>query len=157
MSRVAVSIRCGISWTGRWCKCPAMSVRMIAGGAMKNGKRRIAVIFIFNMAIASVAPSQAATKSPTTPQTPSPITMTECEGTNNCATWTFLGAQGIGQWPSGEISNLNVEHFDDNSVSIRRADPIGPSTGLTALYTGTRHGDRVAGGVHVILARLLGT
>jgi len=124
---------------------------------MKNGKRRIAVIFVFNMAIASVAPSQAATKSPTNPQTPSPITMTECEGTNNCATWTFLGTQGIGQWPSGEISNLNVEHFDDNSVSIRRADPIGPSTGLTALYTGTRHGDRVGGGVHVILARSLGT
>jgi hypothetical protein len=71
--------------------------------------------------------------------------MTECEGTNNCATWTFLGAQGNGQWPSGEIANLNVERYDDNTAVIRRADSTGSSAGLTAVYTGTRHGDRVGG------------
>ena len=74
-----------------------------------------------------------------------PVTMTECEGTNNCATWTFLGAQGNGTWPSGETANLSVEHFDANSVVIRRADSVGPSAGLTAEYHGSRHGDRIGG------------
>ena len=76
---------------------------------------------------------------------PVPVAMTECEGVNNCATWTFLGAQGNGQWPSGEVANLTVERYDDNSVVIRRADSTGASAGLTAVYTGTRHGDRVGG------------
>lgn len=71
--------------------------------------------------------------------------MTECEGTNNCATWTFLGAQGNGQWPSGEVANLSVEHYDTDTVVIRRADSTGSSAGLTAVYTGTRHGDRIGG------------
>ncbi len=74
-----------------------------------------------------------------------PVNMTECEGTNNCATWTFLGTQGNGQWPSGEVANLSVERFDADSVVIRRADSTGSSAGLTAVYTGTRHGDRLGG------------
>jgi hypothetical protein len=74
-----------------------------------------------------------------------PVTMTECEGTNNCATWTLLGAQGNGQWPSGEIANLAVESSDANSVVIRRADSTGAAAGLTATYTGTRHGEQVGG------------
>src|SRR5580698_6121777 len=74
-----------------------------------------------------------------------PVTMTECEGVNDCATWTFLGSQGNGQWPSGETANLSVERYDNNSVVIRRADSTGSSAGLTAVYTGTRHGDRVGG------------
>jgi hypothetical protein len=73
------------------------------------------------------------------------VTMTECEGTNNCATWTFLGKQGNGQWPSGDTANLSVEHFDADSVVIHRADSTGPSAGLTAEYRGTRKGDRIAG------------
>lgn len=74
-----------------------------------------------------------------------PVSMTECEGVNNCATWTFLGTQGNGQWPSGEIANLSVERYDDNSVVIRRADSTGSSAGLTAVYNGTRKGTRVGG------------
>ncbi|HXJ91638.1 MAG TPA: hypothetical protein VMT20_02010 [Terriglobia bacterium] len=74
-----------------------------------------------------------------------PVTMTECEGVNNCATWTFLGKQGNGQWPSGEVANLSVESLDGDNVVIRRADSTGSSTGLTAVYKGTRHGDRVGG------------
>jgi len=79
------------------------------------------------------------------PQAAAPVTMTECEGINNCATWTFLGTQGNGQWPSGEVANLSVEHLDADSVAIRRADSTGPSAGLTAVYKGTRHEDRVGG------------
>jgi hypothetical protein len=71
--------------------------------------------------------------------------MTECQGTDNCATWTLLGTQGNGQWPSGEIANLSVEKFDSNFVVIRRADSTGASAGLTAIYTGTRHGNRLGG------------
>ena len=76
---------------------------------------------------------------------PVPVTMTECEGVNNCATWTFLGSQGTGQWPSGDIASLSVERYDADNVVIRRADATGSSAGLTALYTGARHGDRVGG------------
>lgn len=78
-------------------------------------------------------------------QAAGPVSMTECEGTNNCATWTFLGAQGNGQWPSGELASLSVEHYDADSVVIRRADSSGPSAGLTAVYKGTRHGNRIGG------------
>jgi hypothetical protein len=74
-----------------------------------------------------------------------PVTMTECEGVNDCATWTFLGAQGNGQWPSGEIANLTVESLDKDTVVIHRADSTGASAGLTAVYKGTRHDDRIGG------------
>jgi len=90
-------------------------------------------------------PARNASPAPANSQAAVPVTMTECEGTNNCATWTFLGTQGNGQWPSGEVANLAVEHFDANTVVIRRADSTGPSAGLTAVYNGARHGDRIGG------------
>jgi hypothetical protein len=89
--------------------------------------------------------AQKGAQAPSKSQVAAPVTMTECEGVNNCATWTFLGAQGTGQWPSGEVANLSVERYDNDSVMIRRADSTGSSAGLTAVYTGTRHGDRVGG------------
>jgi hypothetical protein len=93
----------------------------------------------------SVSSAQNAAPSPVQSQAGNPVTMTECEGTNNCATWTFLGTQGNGQWPSGEIANLSVEKFDTSSAVIRRADSTGSSAGLTAVYKGTRHGNRIGG------------
>lgn len=71
--------------------------------------------------------------------------MTECEGVNNCATWTFLGKQGNGRWSSGEIASLSVETVQGDQVVIQRTDSSGPSAGLTATYKGVRHGDRIAG------------
>jgi hypothetical protein len=94
---------------------------------------------------ASTVPPATAAQAPAKSKEAVPVTMTECEGTNNCATWTFLGAQGNGQWPSGEVANLSVEHYDADTVVIRRADSTGSAAGLTAVYTGTRHGDRVGG------------
>ena len=41
------------------------------------------------------------------------------------------------------MANLSVERYDNDSVVIRRADSTGSC--LTAVYTGTRHGDRVGG------------
>jgi hypothetical protein len=93
------------------------------------------------LSVASVLPAQTSEKTPAT------VTMTECEGTNNCATWTFLGTQGNGQWPSGEVANLSVEHTEGSGVTIRRADSTGSSAGLTAVYTGTRNGTQIEGKV----------
>jgi hypothetical protein len=76
---------------------------------------------------------------------PGSSAMTECEGINNCATWTFLGKQGNGQWPSGETANLTVENLDGDNVVIHRSDSTGASAGLTATYRGTRHEDRIGG------------
>lgn len=111
------------------------------------GKLLSVAIAAFGLTTVSYSQNtQSAPKAvPSTPKPVSPVTMTECEGTNNCATWTFLGIQGNGQWPSGEIANLNVEHFDNDTVVIRRADSTGPSAGLTAIYSGTRHGERIGG------------
>jgi hypothetical protein len=94
---------------------------------------------------AQTTPKQNTTQTPSKPQAATPVTMTECEGVNNCATWTFLGSQGTGQWPSGNIASLTVERYDNDSVVVRRADSTGASAGLSAVYTGTRHGDRVGG------------
>src|ERR1700685_468365 len=106
-------------------------------------KHACSVCLAFLWAASDLASGQGDTKAPSKAATP--VTMSECEGTNNCATWTFLGTQGNGQWPSGEVANLAVEHSDASTVVIRRADSTGPSAGLTAVYKGTRHGDRVSG------------
>src|ERR1700685_1940620 len=106
-------------------------------------KHACSVCLAFLWAASDLASGQGDTKAPSKAATP--VTMTECEGTNNCATWTFLGTQGNGQWPSGEIANLSVDRYDDNSVVIRRADSTGASAGLTVTYTGTRHGDQGGG------------
>jgi hypothetical protein len=88
-------------------------------------------------------------QSATSPAAPSagPVTMTECdsENNNNCATWTFLGLQGNGKWPSGEEANLTAESETSDSVTIKRTDSAGKSAGLTATYKGTRRGDRIGG------------
>jgi len=117
------------------------------GGIIKTMAIRHATLIVVLLLCAGseLAFGQNAAKAPSKPQAASPVTMTECEGVNNCATWTFLDTQGNGQWPSGEIANLSVERYDNDSVVIRRADSTGPSAGLTAVYTGTRHGDRVGG------------
>ncbi len=92
----------------------------------------------------STQPAQKPAR-PSVTQAAVPITMSECEGANDCATWTFLGKQGNGQWPSGKIANLSVENFDADTVVIHRADSTGAAAGMTADYKGTRHGDRIAG------------
>jgi hypothetical protein len=126
----------------------------------------LVVAFLFQTGIAlAQRPDNSQSSSPRTaspagqiqakPESAVPVTMNECEGINNCATWTFLGGQGNGQWPSGNVANLNVEHLDANNIVIHRADSTGASAGLTARYTGTRHGENI-GGVHIFLAWTLG-
>jgi hypothetical protein len=108
----------------------------------------VILVTLVPTAIANCQSSSSArqtAQSQSKPSSAGPVTMTECEGTNNCATWTFLGKQGNGQWPSGEMANLTVEDFDADTVVIDRADSTGNSAGLTATYRGTRHGNRIGG------------
>jgi hypothetical protein len=81
-------------------------------------------------------PSQSAAKR---------VTLTECEGVNNCATWTFLSEKGYGKWRSGEEAVLEVKSVKDNQVVIVRTDVTGSKAGLTATYKGTLSDDRIGG------------
>jgi hypothetical protein len=101
------------------------------------------VIFWNGLSCSSYA--QTAAHPPSNASEAGPIAMTECEGIDNCTTWTFLGVQGNGQWRSGEIGNLTVESVNGETIVIRRADSTGSKAGLTAVYTGTLHGDHVSG------------
>jgi hypothetical protein len=95
--------------------------------------RRIGVSAIFTLVTAAYCQNTQPAQAPVL------VTMTECEGVNNCAAWTFLGPQGNGQWPSGEVANLTVARADADSVEIHRADSTGSAAGLTAVYKGVRH------------------
>lgn len=92
----------------------------------------------------TVTPRKPA-QAPTAPPVAVPLNMTECEADQKCAAWTFLGKVGNGQGPSGEIEALSLENVSADTVLIRRADTTGSTGGLTAVYKGTRHGDRIAG------------
>jgi hypothetical protein len=78
-----------------------------------------------------------------------PNRMSECEGDGNatCSVWTFTGAEGLGRWSNGASANLTVQQFDPGWVIIRRTDPSGTSAGLTGVYIGKLHGNRVEGTV----------
>src|SRR6202035_878231 len=63
----------------------------------------------------------ASTNPPAQAQEDKIVTLTECEGVDNCATWTFLGNQGNGQWRTGEVANLYFESVKlngDNTASV---------------------------------------
>lgn len=79
--------------------------------------------------------------------------VTECEGVNNCTTWTFIRAngkmQGIANWETGEEAGqqavLDIQYATDNQIKITRIDIKGPKQGRTTTYTGTLHGKQVGG------------
>lgn len=73
-----------------------------------------------------------------------PISMAQCEP-DSCATWAFHGKQGSGQWTTGPIADLTIEHFDASTVSIHREDRTGPGKGIDGHYVGTRKGDHIEG------------
>jgi hypothetical protein len=74
-----------------------------------------------------------------------PFAMIECEQwTEGCATWTFLGPQGIGELPSGEEVSLTYSINGDKIIFIR-AHSKGPLAGLRVTYTGTADKDGISG------------
>jgi hypothetical protein len=111
--------------------------------------RRHNRLLIISAVVTFCAPMSRAQQAPSSTQSnakvPVPVTMTECETGNKCFTWTFLGAQGNGRGPSGEVANLSIEHADAHSVVIRRADSTGSTAGLTGIYTGVPKGARIEG------------
>jgi hypothetical protein len=99
--------------------------------------------------LALVGRSLAVAQQPAIDVSRVPHRMTECEGTGQttCGTWTFTGIEGTGQWSNGAAANLTIQQFDPNWVIIRRTDTSGTSAGLTALYVGQQHGQRVPSAV----------
>src|SRR5579862_822110 len=81
-----------------------------------------------------------------------PSSIEECES-DQCAPgrpggcrWNFHGNEGESHCRDGASARLVVEKFDSDGIVIRRTDlQDTPSAGLTALYTGTLHGDRIDG------------
>jgi hypothetical protein len=71
--------------------------------------------------------------------------MTECEGINNCTTWTFLSKKGYSKWPTGEEAVLEVESVNGDEITISRTDVTGSKAGLIATYKGTLHAGRLGG------------
>ncbi|HTZ59490.1 MAG TPA: alpha/beta hydrolase-fold protein [Acidobacteriaceae bacterium] len=82
------------------------------------------------------------------------VSESECEGSPCVASsrsegsWEFHGVSGDGKWTNGAFAKLVVERFDAEGVIMRRIDlPTSSSSGLTAVYTGKRHGNRLQGSV----------
>jgi enterochelin esterase family protein len=85
---------------------------------------------------------------------PSALTEAECEidqcspGGGSEGNWIFHGLLGEAQWSNGASAKLVIERFDAGGIDIRRIDlPNSSSYGLTAVYTGTLHGNRIEGSV----------
>lgn len=76
-----------------------------------------------------------------------PTQLVECEGKRCDGAWTFSGRQGTARWSSGAVANLVIARYGPAGVVIQRVDPGGSSPGLTAVYTGQIHGDRIQGDV----------
>ncbi len=73
------------------------------------------------------------------------ITMTECEGIDNCTTWIFLSDKGYGKWRTGEESVLEVKSAQPDKVVILRTDVTGSKAGLTSTYEGTLSDGQLGG------------
>jgi enterochelin esterase family protein len=83
---------------------------------------------------------------------PIPTSLTECEA-NQCAegreggcAWVFHGTEGEGHCHNGAVEKLVIKKFDTDGIVILRADPPNSiSYGLTVIYTGELHGNRITG------------
>jgi hypothetical protein len=81
-----------------------------------------------------------------------PSSLIECEG-NQCSpgrsggcVWVFHGVEGEGQCRGGAVEKLLIQQADAENIVIRRTDlPHSGSYGLTGVYVGTLHGDRLTG------------
>jgi hypothetical protein len=90
-------------------------------------------------------------------QSASPSRMLICESTNDGCnqtdarfdiTWTFDGAEGKVISPAARTGvRLTIEKLDGDSIVIRGVDQSGPSSGLTALYSGSIRGNHINGTV----------
>jgi enterochelin esterase-like enzyme len=113
----------------------------------------LAAFFILPSAFAPAQTTSSAL--PSASNLPSSLVETECEGSQcaptrgNQGIWVFHGSLGDAQWSSnGAAAKLVILRFDAGGIDIRRIDlPDSSSYGLTAVYKGTLHGDRIDGAV----------
>jgi enterochelin esterase-like enzyme len=81
-----------------------------------------------------------------------PSSMIECEA-DQCAPgreggclWVFHGQEGEAHCRNGAAFRIDVLKFDTDGIVMRRTElPTSVSAGLTALYTGSLHGNRITG------------
>ena len=99
-------------------------------------------------------PASPAVSSPALPQALMECDPNQCEAANG-GVWVFEGSQGQGMWRAGPVGSLIIEKFDGRTIVVSRADPphtatswaAGPDGYFRAVYTGTIHGDEIAGTV----------
>ena len=75
-----------------------------------------------------------------------PRTMVESEAQSvgdESGVWTFKGHNGYGIWPTGQRCTLTLTKDGYGDLIITRYDIGGPTTGLTAIYKGVRHGHSI--------------
>ncbi len=116
---------------------------------------RFVIVLIALMALArEYAQGQTTQDRGSAAKFPSAMVETECMG-EHCVpdgkvsgAWRFNGILGTAEWSNGAEAKVVIERFDESGVEIRRIDlPNSSSYGLTAVYKGTLHGDRVEGAV----------
>jgi hypothetical protein len=78
------------------------------------------------------------------------LALCECESADcpgaGAAIWTLDGKQGSALWAARPvIADLTVERFDQGGVVIRRQNRSSDTIGLTAVYSGTLHGNEIDG------------
>jgi hypothetical protein len=82
-------------------------------------------------------------KAPPAPPQPAPslLVMRECE-VNECGLWWFKGSDGAGRWSDGmriTPTSLTIS-WQGSKLTVQRLDP---ANHFTAVYTGTRDGDKL--------------
>jgi hypothetical protein len=123
---------------------PSDSKRWQAMNCLDFTRARLSVVIALS---SIVCPSSGTTQSQAEAsgsQDTRPVVVTECQGENNCATWTFFKNVGNGKWPSGEEAILQLS-MKDNVMTITRTDVTGTKAGLTATYKGTLDHGEVGG------------
>jgi hypothetical protein len=100
-------------------------------------------IRIVPLALAVLAPAVMSYGQIPAANTPVKMRVSE-QGTEGYATWTFLGPQGIGEWPSGEVASLTYV-IDGNQIVFTRVHSTGSLAGLVVTYTGTKDKDGISG------------
>jgi formylglycine-generating enzyme required for sulfatase activity len=74
------------------------------------------------------------------------VSLSVCEdGVPACGSWTFVGLDGAGVWPTGEVAKLTIVEFDADTIVVRREDVQGPKSGKRVTYSAGRTGNQLTG------------
>lgn len=120
----------------------------------RGGTVNSAIVRLIFLGIAGSVVQAHPSASSQTNQLPAAISEMECQGSQctpgvqDSGKWEFHGYIGNGEWTNGATAKLVIKQFDAMGVDIRRIDLQNSlSYGLTAVYSGTIHGDHIEGTV----------